>query len=755
MDSRVWPLLVEFADFLWTSFLLLSPMLLLGLLLAGFIHILISKEAILRWFRQESIKSVSVSAAVGVPMPLCSCSVVPVVAEMRRKGASRSSCMSMLITAPETGADSILVTSAFFGFVPAVVRPVVSFVTAVAAGIFCIGLIREDQGKTAEATEEGHDHDHDHDHDHCDHGHDHSHVPLFPGSDDCYVTWSQLKASFVAWLHGIADSIGRRRTALWVKPEFYRPQTGTAAPERQALEQDSETPGFTTIVRHAFRYGFVEVADDILFALLVGVALGGVLYLMIPTDLMNNEYARWISYPVMVLVGIPLYICASASTPIAAALVAKGFSPGAALIFLMTGPATNTGTIAIIMNQFGTRFASVYVASVIAVTVVLGILIDILLIAGGITLAVNLDAAHSPALLVLEWTGAIILLALIVWRFRAGALKSGYQDLLSNLRPLSRPWREMYGKLTAGRPIAGLVSFRSPLGAGLWLTLAVVFLASGFRSVPPDSIGFGRVFGRVVAHDLEPGLRYVAPWPIGTIDTWPVREVKSLGSPAPLEFLSGDLNLLTVDLNVQYRVDDAYEYHYRNENSELAIMQAVRDEVRSFVAVNGLDDLLNVSRRPLELAVSRGIADGSSDNPVLGAIDLVRVNLQAVRPVEETINAFREISSSQEDRERYAINAQRYFATLVPRAFGNSVYETMLAEGQAFRLDVESAAESDAIRYVAEAMLEAPDVLQNMLWREKLETALGNRRKVIVPNQESLDRIALWRNASPGRGGGN
>ena len=745
MESRVWALFTEFADFLWTSFLLLSPMLLLGLLLAGFIHILISKDAILRWFRQESIKSVSVSAAVGVPMPLCSCSVVPVVAEMRRKGASRSSCMSMLITAPETGADSILVTSAFFGFVPAVVRPFVSFITAVAAGIFCIGLIREDQGKTAGA-EHNHNHDH-HDHD-CGHdGHDHSHTPLFPGSDDCYVTPSQLKSSFVAWLQGIADGIGRRRIALWVKPEFYRPRTGGA--ETETPGHNGQTPGFPTIIRHAFRYGFVEVADDILFALLVGVALGGILYLFIPTDLMNNEYARWISYPVMVLVGIPLYICASASTPIAAALVAKGFSPGAALIFLMTGPATNTGTIAIIMNQFGTRFASVYVSSVIAVTLVLGIVIDMLLIAGGITLTVNLNAAHSPALLALEYGGAIILLALIVWRFRAGALKSGYQDLMSNLRPLSRPWREMYKKLTAGRPLAGLVSFRSPLGAGLWLTLFAVFLVSGFRAVPPDSVGYGRIFGRVVARDLEPGLRYVAPWPIGAIDVWPVREVKSLRGPAPLEFLSGDLNLLTIDLNVQYRVNNAYEYHYRNENSELAIMQAVRDEVRSFVSINGLDDLLNISRRPLELAVAQGIAAGSGENPVLGAIDLVRVNLQAVRPVEETMNAFREISSSQEDRDRYAINAQRYFATLVPRAFGNSVYETMLAEGQAFKLDVESAAESEAIQLVAEAVLEAPDVLQNMLWREKLETALGNRRKVIVPSQESLDRIALWRDASP------
>ena len=182
--------------------------------------------------------------------------------------------MSFLITAPETGADSILITNAFFGFLTAVARPVISFITAVVAGIFCIGLIRDRPAP--------HDHDHD-DHDHRGHdhdGHDHAvHEPLMPGSDDCYVRPSELKAALIGWA---------RRT----------------------------THG-------------------------------------------ASEYARWLSYPIMVLVGVPLYICASASTPIAAALVARGVSPGAALIFLMTGPATNTGTIAIIANQFGARFASV------------------------------------------------------------------------------------------------------------------------------------------------------------------------------------------------------------------------------------------------------------------------------------------------------------------------------------------------------------------------------------------------------------
>ena len=396
-------ILASFFDFLWSSFLLLAPMLLLGLFLSGLIHVFISRQAILRWLRDDSLKSVTMSSAIGVPVPLCSCSVVPVVAEMRRKGASRSACMSFLITAPETGADSILVTNAFFGFVVAIVRPVISFITAVVAGIFCIGLIKDDRD---EAKASDHDHCHNCDHDHG------SHQSLIADRDDCYVSPSQLKVLLVNWLKGNATS---------------DPSPGDVSTDDQGLD-------FKKLVKHVFRYGFIEIADDILFALLVGVALGGVLFLAIPGDLMSNEYARWLSYPIMVLIGIPLYICASASTPIAAALVAKGVSPGAALIFLMTGPATNTGTIAIIVSQFGTRFASIYVVAVIAVTVILGIAIDALLLAAGLTISVNLDASHSPAIQLLQWGSAFLLIALMVWRFRAGALRNGYDDMLFNLR---------------------------------------------------------------------------------------------------------------------------------------------------------------------------------------------------------------------------------------------------------------------------------------------------------------------------------
>ncbi len=436
-------------------------MLLLGLFLSGLLHVFISRQAVVRWFHDESLKSVSTSAAIGVPMPLCSCSVVPVVAEMRRKGASRSACMSFLITAPETGADSILVTNAFFGWIAAIVRPIISFITAVVAGIFCIGMMRgEENTSFPDAGNIQHGIDDDHEPDCCDENDSDccddqdqdpdccddqgNHQTLFPGSDDCFVTPSLLKRMILEYLRVVTSTISSWRFISWAKPDSCR-KDNSIREDTIAVTSVKEEIGidFKTLMRHIFRYGFVEIADDILFALLVGIVLGGLIYLAIPSDLMEHGYARWLSYPAMVIFGVPLYICASASTPIAAALIAKGFSPGAALIFLMTGPATNTGTIAIIISQFGTRFASIYVGIVIVVTVVLGIAIDLLLIATGYELSVNLDASESPALLVLQWGGAIALGALIIWRFRAGALKSGYNDLLLNLKPVFSPGRNM------------------------------------------------------------------------------------------------------------------------------------------------------------------------------------------------------------------------------------------------------------------------------------------------------------------------
>ena len=363
-------------------------------------------------------------------MPLCSCSVVPVVAEMRRKGASRSACMSFLITAPETGADSILITQVFFGWIVAIIRPLISFITAVIAGMACFRLRHDDVVAQEPILDACCSNDSsksqpdlvatEFEDDCCKHGNQ-GHEALIPNSDDCYIGFTTLKEVSRDWWNTALARFRMRPT----------PQPTSVS---SLGSQDAEPLTLMKVAKHVFLYGFVDIADDILLALIFGIALSGLLYLAIPSELMNHEYARLISYPVMILVAVPLYVCASASTPIAATLVAKGFSPGAALIFLMTGPATNTSTIAIVLSQFGSKFTTIYVGVVIAVTVALGIAIDVVLFGVGYSIVVNLETSHEHVIQVIQYSCTFLFIGLIVWRSRAGALKSGWHELLGNLR---------------------------------------------------------------------------------------------------------------------------------------------------------------------------------------------------------------------------------------------------------------------------------------------------------------------------------
>ena len=222
---------------------------------------------------------------------------------------------------------------------------------------------------------------------------------------------------------------------------------------------------------------------------------------------------------------------------------------------------------------------------------------------------------------------------------------------------------------------------------------------------------------------------------------------------ASYEYLAGDQNLLALSFNLQYRVKDPYTYHYRTQNPEQVITASIRQHLRAFISSHGLDRMLHVLRVDLEREISALLTSAATRlNPVLSGVELIRANLLAIHPVNETMNAFREISSSQEDRERIIVNGQRFLVNLIPQAHGNAAYEVEHARGEAFRKVTTSGAEAGAIRVVSKAVRGAPEVLQNKLWREKMETALSDNDKVIVPNRQSLEKVALWKR-SMGEGG--
>ena len=332
MDT-VWKILIDFWDVLCD----MSPYLLFGFAIAGGLGVLLSPKQIERHLGGEGFGASLRASLFGVPLPLCSCGVIPVAASLRRHCAGRGATVAFLISTPQTGVDSILVTYSLLGGVYAIFRPIVAFVSGLAGGL-AAGYFADGPaaGDAADCCGSGNGH--------AD-GHAHS---------DACPTYEQPKKS------PCCDDDG----------------------------DHEETPSLTwrAKIRAAWTYGFVELPADIGKALLLGLLISALITALVPADFFGPVLGGGIlAMLVMLVLGIPMYVCATASVPIAAALIMRGVSPGAALVFLMTGPATNAATIATIAKTMGKRTAMVYLATVAISAVLAGLLLDALFEVSGVT----------------------------------------------------------------------------------------------------------------------------------------------------------------------------------------------------------------------------------------------------------------------------------------------------------------------------------------------------------------------------------
>lgn len=291
----------------------MSPYLLLGFLIAGLLHAFVPTSVYARYLSGTGWRSVGAAALFGIPLPLCSCGVLPTAVSLRRGGASRAAATSFLIATPQTGVDSIAATYSMMGLPFAILRPVAALVTALLGGTVVGSLERHDQ-----EHDNGHDHDQDHYHDSC----------------DC----------------GDACSCG----------------------ESHALK-----PTFMGRLTEAVRYGFYEMIQHIGGWLVVGLVIATLITVLVPNDFFQT-YAQWpwLNMVLIVLVAVPMYICATGSIPIAAALMLKGLSPGCALVMLMAGPAANMASMIVISKSFGKRAMWAYLASIIAGAIGFGLVVD-------------------------------------------------------------------------------------------------------------------------------------------------------------------------------------------------------------------------------------------------------------------------------------------------------------------------------------------------------------------------------------------
>lgn len=345
---------------IWSVVLAAAPWLLFGLVLSGVIRAWLPDHLVARWLGGRGLGAVIRAAIIGTPLPLCSCGVVPTAIGLRRQGASKAATVSFLVATPENGADSIALTYALMGPVMAIARPVAALISAVVAGALALFLGREDdsadQGGATPGAPAGD----------CACG-DASRAPA-PKSDCCDMPSARPDAS--GPLHRLADGI---------------------------------------------RYAFTTLLDDLVPWLVVGLVLAGVLTALVPPDAMAQWGRGPLAMLVMALIGVPIYVCATAFTPVGASLILAGVSPGAVLVLLLAGPATNIGTIGIVKRELGTPTLIAYLAGVIAVAIACGLGLDAIVTGASIPIRDQAASAHELLPPVVS-IGAAALLTLIAIR---------------------------------------------------------------------------------------------------------------------------------------------------------------------------------------------------------------------------------------------------------------------------------------------------------------------------------------------------
>lgn len=312
--SNILDIAIGILTFSWRILMAASPFVFFGALVAGLFYIFVNPDTIFRYFGRGKVKSVFLASLFGVPIPLCSCGVIPVALSLRKQGASRGATLSFLISTPESGIDSIAVTYALMDPLMTVLRPVSAFISAFVAGI--LGNYCVPDKKTGEKE-------------------------VLP-SDMCKVD-------------NCCDGVGC------------------------AVDVHRTHHTFFERIVAGGRYAFGDLFSDFALWFVIGIIIAGAVDFLVPEGFLNRYLGGGLPTMLLMLVfGIPLYICATASTPIAAALVASGISPGAALVFLLAGPATNLASLSVISGALGKRTAIIYVSSISVVAVAMGLVTDFL-----------------------------------------------------------------------------------------------------------------------------------------------------------------------------------------------------------------------------------------------------------------------------------------------------------------------------------------------------------------------------------------
>ena len=344
----------------------MAPYILFGLIFAGFLHEVVPDSIVKNHLGNDSILSVIKSTVFGIPLPVCSCGVIPLAASIKKSGASNGSTLSFLISTPITGVDSILATYGMFGWAFTIYRVITSMIISIIAGILTNIYAKEKEELQVK--------------------------PTFSMSAP-----TQQPNSIVAF-SSAANPLPKEQTV----------QEGSSCSIDGVECNESKKYFF----KRVFSYAFGTLLKDIASPLLMGLLIGALITVAIPENLSEIllEY-NWISYIIVIAIAVPMYVCATASLPIAAGLMLAGVSPGAAFVFLSAGPATNTVTIGVVQKMLGTRTLYIYLGTIIVGSVLFGFGLDYILRDVSIDELVHMHEDFG----IVAWTSTVILWSFVLY----------------------------------------------------------------------------------------------------------------------------------------------------------------------------------------------------------------------------------------------------------------------------------------------------------------------------------------------------
>lgn len=270
----------------------MAPYLLLGFMMAGVLHVFVPTNFFEKHLSKENFKSVLLAGLIGIPLPLCSCGVIPTAISLRKDGASRGATVAFMISTPQIGVDSIIATYSMMGLPFAIVRPIVALLTSIAGG------------------------------------------------------------SVTAWFS---------------KDEIIVQQNHT---------QENEVNSRNKFVE-LLKYSFVDLVQNIGKWLVIGLIIGTLITVLIPDSFFTDlNLPSIVTMLIVLAVAVPMYVCSTGSIPIAAALIMKGLSPGAALVLLIAGPGVSVASLLVVGKSLGRKQLMFYLFSIILGSIIGGLFVD-------------------------------------------------------------------------------------------------------------------------------------------------------------------------------------------------------------------------------------------------------------------------------------------------------------------------------------------------------------------------------------------